>query len=652
MAFGGSKVLEYIIRAKDATAQKVNEATARIQGFASKARAAISSFGKTLATNAANIQAALHMLKGVFGAFAGFVKSAIREAFSFEKTITDFKVLLGSIDEAKRHVAELRQFASKTPLTFGDLSSASKLLLSFGASVDEIVPSLRMLGDISLGNAQKFQGLALVFAQVKSAGKLMGQDLLQMINQGFNPLAIMAEQTGIAMGDLKDMMSEGAISFEMVEAAMRSATSEGGRFYNAMEESSTTGEGLVSTLKDNLTQALTTFGSALLGVTKDGLGGLIAKIQELNNDGTIAAWAEEVRQKVEAVVGGLKEAVDAVREFNGTLGLIWDATGSAAITMVKGVGKYAGGTIGSIAGGIRERSFGAFAAGMAETNRDVYDMAMRNSAFKWADHAATKVGNAIFGTKYQSRLEWERENADKGDAEQRAKVEQAKAGGAARAAKEKADAEAAEAAREAAKEPPKSLSELFAAAQAKREADKAAKEAEAAAKKAADEELKRQERLAKERERLEQQLERERERLAEKAYRKEVQLAQDAVSESIKAQGDAESRLAAAKQQVATAWTWYRDPTKMQAWIDDKVEQREAEARFDKDFQRLQDKWRTHGGWRDVEIGKMSAEEEAVRQVALAKEEEQAAQKALDAIEQNTRDLAEKLDELLTMKEA
>ena len=75
------------------------------------------------------------------------------------------------------------------------------------------------------------------------------------------------------------------------------------------------------------------------------------------------------------------------------------------------------------------------------------------------------------------------------------------------------------------------------------------------------------------------------------------------------------------------------------------------EKRFDKDFERLRNKWRTHGGWRDAEVGKLSAEEEAVRQVALAKEEQAAAQKALDAIEENTRDLAEKLDELLTAKE-
>ncbi|MBQ7190191.1 MAG: hypothetical protein IJR99_12325, partial [Kiritimatiellae bacterium] len=74
------------------------------------------------------------------------------------------------------------------------------------------------------------------------------------------------------------------------------------------------------------------------------------------------------------------------------------------------------------------------------------------------------------------------------------------------------------------------------------------------------------------------------------------------------------------------------------------------EKQWEKDFKRLQSRFRGDT-WKNVEIGKLSAEEEAVRQVALAKEEQQAAQKALDAIEQNTRDLAAKLDELLSMKE-
>jgi hypothetical protein len=61
-----------------------------------------------------------------------------------------------------------------------------------------------------------------------------------MINNGFNPLNIIAEQTGMTMSDLKEKMSEGAISYEMVAEAMRIATSEGGLFFGAMEAQSQT----------------------------------------------------------------------------------------------------------------------------------------------------------------------------------------------------------------------------------------------------------------------------------------------------------------------------------------------------------------------------------------------------------------------------
>ena len=180
-----NKILEYVISAKDKTGAAVSSALARVKSFAS-----------SVAQNLANVKAGFDMLAGFARSFSSAFAVAIKEAFKFEKATADFKVLLDSADAARDHIARLRQFASATPLTFDDLSRASKLLLSFGANVKDVMPYLKTLGDISMGNTQKFQGLALVFAQVQSAGKLMGQDLLQMVNQGFNPLTVIAQETG------------------------------------------------------------------------------------------------------------------------------------------------------------------------------------------------------------------------------------------------------------------------------------------------------------------------------------------------------------------------------------------------------------------------------------------------------------------------
>lgn len=91
-----------------------------------------------------------------------------------------------------------------------------------------------------MGNADRFQHLALAFAQVSAAGKLTGQDLLQMVNAGFNPLQEISKKTGKSISELKDDMADGAISVKMVEDAMKGATSEGGRFFGGMEKASKT----------------------------------------------------------------------------------------------------------------------------------------------------------------------------------------------------------------------------------------------------------------------------------------------------------------------------------------------------------------------------------------------------------------------------
>ena len=117
MAFGGSKVVEYIIRAKDATAQAVSSASGRLSSLGSRVKASFANLGKSIMANAANIKAGFDMVVGAAQRMASIVAGAIKAAFKFEKAVTDFKVLTGSIDTAKQHIADLKAFAASTPLT-------------------------------------------------------------------------------------------------------------------------------------------------------------------------------------------------------------------------------------------------------------------------------------------------------------------------------------------------------------------------------------------------------------------------------------------------------------------------------------------------------------------------------------------------------
>ena len=206
------------------------------------------------------VQSGMSQLKSIFkvGMAAIVAKQAIDVAkmgvaynAQMEQYQTSFETMLGSADKASKHVADLKKMAAKTPFGMEDLARASQQLMAFGVDVGKIKPDLQMLGDISQGNKEKFNSLALAFSQVQSQGKLMGQDMLQMINAGFNPLKELEKMGRGTYNELKDQMAQGKISAEDVAAAMEHATSKGGMFYQSMNKQSKTYSGQISTLKDD-----------------------------------------------------------------------------------------------------------------------------------------------------------------------------------------------------------------------------------------------------------------------------------------------------------------------------------------------------------------------------------------------------------------
>jgi tape measure domain-containing protein len=202
---------------------------------------------------------------------------------TMEDAVTNFTTLLGSTDKAQSMVSNLQNMASKTPFGMADLQSGAQTLLSFGQSAESIMPTLKMLGDVSLGNKQKFESLTLAFAQVQSAGKLTGQDLLQMVNAGFNPLQVISEKTGKSIGELREIMEKGGISADMVTAAFKAATSEGGRFFNGMESASKNFSGRLSTLKDTFMELAGEFSKPIFDVLKEKMVSLTDKLSNLIN---------------------------------------------------------------------------------------------------------------------------------------------------------------------------------------------------------------------------------------------------------------------------------------------------------------------------------------------------------------------------------
>lgn len=241
----------------------------RLRSDAAESQNILHGIGRAAEQEGNNIDAAFRKvgmtIAGVFTAqkaldFGRSILEVRKEIESFE---ISFRTLLGNKEKADAMFSQIRDFAAKTPLQLKDLSSAAQTMLSFNIDEADITPMLRSIGDISMGDTQKLQSLTLAFAQMSSTGKLMGQDLLQMINAGFNPLSVIAEKTGKSIGTLKDEMSKGAISADMVKQAFIDATAEGGKFHGMLEQQSQGIAGSISNLQGAIDDMMNDLGTAM-----------------------------------------------------------------------------------------------------------------------------------------------------------------------------------------------------------------------------------------------------------------------------------------------------------------------------------------------------------------------------------------------------
>lgn len=185
----------------------------------------------------------------------------------FESMETSLKVLLGGNEERLNNImGQIKEYALASPLNTKDMVGAVQMMTSFGIEAEKSIDYLKAIGDISMGDTGKFNSLALAFSQMSSAGKLMGQDLLQMINAGFSPLEEISRKTGKSIGELKNEMSKGAITSKMVQDAFISATSAGGKFFGMSSEGAKTLNGQISMLQESFDNMFNEIGSKGEGV--------------------------------------------------------------------------------------------------------------------------------------------------------------------------------------------------------------------------------------------------------------------------------------------------------------------------------------------------------------------------------------------------
>jgi tape measure domain-containing protein len=237
-------------------------------------------------------------------------KGASQAASDFEQLEMQFQTLTKSGEVTADLLARMKEDAAKSPLSISDYANAGKTLLAFGNDAGGLMETLKTLADVSMGNSERFGSLALAFAQTTAAGRLMGQEVLQFVNAGFNPLQQISKKTGETMLQLKKRMEDGAVSAAEVKEAFKDATSEGGLFYQAIQKGGETTAGKMAQLKDTVLSLKIAFGEGLnqgVKAVADASAGMIEKLQSAFQK-TGAFLGDAIQQSINGDVSMFVEA--------------------------------------------------------------------------------------------------------------------------------------------------------------------------------------------------------------------------------------------------------------------------------------------------------------------------------------------------------
>lgn len=188
-------------------------------------------------------------------ATAGVGAFALSTASAAETTEISFTTMLGSAEAARDMMDELADFAAHTPFELSGLQTATRQLLAYGFTAEDVIPMLTAVGDATaaLGTGQQgIEAVTRALGQMQTRGKVSAEEMLQLTEAGIPAWEYLAEAIGTDTAGAMQAVTDGAVSATEGIAALTQGMERD--FGGMMESQSKTLAGLMSNLTDALTQ--------------------------------------------------------------------------------------------------------------------------------------------------------------------------------------------------------------------------------------------------------------------------------------------------------------------------------------------------------------------------------------------------------------
>lgn len=264
------------------------------------------------------IEISENMIAGVAGlsaALAGLGAVAVRSAAQMEQTEKAFTTLLKSADLAKDFLAELERFAAATPFELPGLLNASKRLLAFGFSAQQVIPVLTAIGDSAAALGMGEEGisrLTTAIGQIQAKAKVSAEEMNQINETGIPAWQLLADTIGTTVPQAMDMASKGMIDGATGVQAILTGMNK--QFGGMMAEQSQTLNGMMSNIQDSIGQLSTVVGKEITEAfnLKDAAAEFQDTLGEFTAIAKQSGIGEALRQMVPTEVGMAIGALAAV----------------------------------------------------------------------------------------------------------------------------------------------------------------------------------------------------------------------------------------------------------------------------------------------------------------------------------------------------
>lgn len=232
--------------------------------------------------------------------------------------------------KADQLIAEIVQFAAKTPFNLDDVAEGAKQLLAYGSSADKVIEELSMLGDVASGLQIPIGQLIYLYGTLRTQGRAMTVDIRQFAGRGIPIYEELAKVLGVSKDQVGELVKEGKVGFKEVEQAFKNMTSEGGKFANLMENSAGTWPQRLSNIEATHFQKMNEFGNKYKEVFEFGIGTAEDLVESLDDviavmGGLIAAYGTYKAALIAAAVAqkavGFVESIRLIGMYRKELGL-------------------------------------------------------------------------------------------------------------------------------------------------------------------------------------------------------------------------------------------------------------------------------------------------------------------------------------------